>query len=368
MNYSKRKFLFLGPGLGIIAALTFGIGIPVIKWLVNQVHPLLLSGLVYSIAGVFLLFTWKLNSFIAGIKGYSGEYKRTSLSKKDLPLLSIIILSGSVLAPLLLLIGLSMVEGNRAALLLNFELIFTIGMAVIIFHERLGRKGWIGCGLIISGALLLNSEGFYSGVFSFEGGSSTFLILAACALWGVDNNLSQKLSCQNPYQLGGIKGTIGGGISLSFAFIMSVPLNNFTPYLGLIAAVGIVSIGFSLIAFILSLRYIGTVKSGTLFATAPLFGVMFSVILLGENPGYAGLTATILMGVGIWGIGTDHHHHFHAHNTSHSHSHLHFHDGHHAHKHPRDIVKEEPHSHWHVHELISHAHDHSHDVHHRHAH
>ncbi|HET9149139.1 MAG TPA: EamA family transporter, partial [Alphaproteobacteria bacterium] len=132
----------------------------------------------------------------------------------------------------------------------------------------------------------------------------------------------------------------------------------------LAAAVGFFGYGVSLVLFILSLRHLGTARTGAYFSTAPFIGSIVAIPLLGETPSLRLAAAGALMGAGVWLHLSERHEHRHRH-TRFEHSHGHIHDEHHRHGH--DEVTE-PHTHAHVHESITHAHPHAPDSHHRHPH
>lgn len=57
-----------------------------------------------------------------------------------------------------MLFGLARISALTGSLLLNLEAVFTILLAVIIFHEHLSRSLAAASGLVVSGALLLSNQ------------------------------------------------------------------------------------------------------------------------------------------------------------------------------------------------------------------
>ena len=68
---------------------------------------------------------------------------------------------------------------------------------------------------ILAGAVLLSwPEG---GVTSPQLNWSSVLIVLACTAWGIDNNLTRKLSAADPLQIAMIKGLVAGAVNLALA-------------------------------------------------------------------------------------------------------------------------------------------------------
>jgi hypothetical protein len=132
-------------------------------------------------------------------------------------------------------------------------------------------------------------------------------------------------------------------------------------------ALGAVAYGAGLVLFIMAMRGLGAARAGAFFGTYPFFGVVLSVIFLGEPVTLSLAAAFVLMTAAFYLIISERHGHRHTHELL-PHEHLHSHDdAHHAHPHAEGEAVPE-HSHAHTHAEISHAHPHTPDSHHRHVH
>ena len=184
--------------------------------------------------------------------------------------------------------------------------------------------------------------------------------------WGIDNNLTQKVSASNPYQIAAIKGVVSGCVNLGLALCLGAPM----PKISIVAGglvVGFFGYGLSLACFVLALRYIGTARTGAYFSLAPFAGAASSLLLLHEPIGIPFVIASILMGAGVWCHISERHVHEHHHKRL-VHTHRHMHDAHHQHSHAAGVDPTEPHTHEHIHEPMTHSHPHYPDLHHRHDH
>jgi drug/metabolite transporter (DMT)-like permease len=190
------------------------------------------------------------------------------------------------------------------------------------------------------------------------------LVVGACLAWGLDNNVTRRISASDPVLIAMIKGLVAGTVNLGIGLAMGASL----PGLTVIAAAGILGflgIGVSLVMFILALRHLGTARTGAYYSLAPFIGAGLSIVLLGEPVTVTLMLAGALMGLGLWFHLSERHEHEHEHEAM-AHDHAHTHDEHHRHDHDGAVT--EPHAHWHRHERMRHKHPHYPDLHHRHSH
>jgi drug/metabolite transporter (DMT)-like permease len=314
----------------------------------------MMAGLLYLGAGLGLALV-HFSRRMVGLPSVEAPLRRS-----DLPWLAIVILAGGVCGPLLLMFGLAQTAASGASLLLNLEGLATMLIAWTIFHENVDRRLLLGAASILTGALLLS----WQGRASFEWGA--LLIAGACLCWGIDNNLTRRLSSADPVQIAMLKGLLAGTVNISLALVRGSVL----PPSGSVAAIALVGFfgyGVSLALFVLGLRYLGTARTGAYFSLAPFIGAVLSVLMLHEPASLRLLAAGGLMAVGLWLHLSERHEHEHAHQAV-EHEHSHVHDEHHQHTHAASDPPGEPHTHTHRHQPLVHKHPHYPDLHHRHTH
>lgn len=345
-----------GAPLALASAALFGASAPLAKLLLGGgVDPWLLAGLLYLGSGLGLGATLLVRS-VGGV-----PTSEAPLRRKDGPWLALVVLTGGVAGPLLLMIGLSTTAASTAALLLNVEGVATMAIAWIAFRESVDRRLLLGAAAILGGALLLSWRGGPSGV-----GLGALAIVGACVAWGLDNNLTRKLSSADPLQITAIKGLGAGVVNLGLAFGHGAHL----PPLGALAGalvVGLFGYGVSLVLFVLALRHLGAARTGAYFSTAPFLGSILALAIFHEPVGFSWAVAGGLMAFGVYLHLAERHEHRHAHEAM-EHEHRHSHDEHHQHEHGPDDPPGQPHVHWHRHSPLVHAHAHYPDLHHRHRH
>lgn len=342
----------------LLSALLFGVSTPLAKTLVAQVPPLALAGLLYMGAGVGLLALRALRRSF----GTAATPRESALARADWGWMAGAILAGGVIAPVLLMVGLTRLSASTAALLLNLEGVFTALIAWSVFHENVDRRVAFGFFLIATAGVILSWQGAPPGAVPI----GALAVLAACLGWALDNNLTQRVSGSDPLQVAGIKGLVAGCISLGLAL-----LNGWQPAgvsVSLAAlVVGFLGYGLSLSLFVWALRHLGTARTGAYFSVAPFFGAAAALVMFAEHPGASFWLAAVMMAAGVALHVMERHAHRHQHERL-VHSHRHRHDEHHQHTHEQEWDGVEPHSHVHEHAVLVHSHPHYPDLHHRHRH
>src|SRR5450631_2211584 len=350
---AKYSHLWPGAPLALASAVLFGLSAPLAKILLGSTDPQLLAGLLYLGAGIGLAAAH------LGLAWLGVSAPEAPLRSSDVPWLIATVLFGGIAGPLLLMLGLVRTTASSGSLLLNLEGLATMGIAWLVFRENVDRLLLLGALAIVAGAVVLSWDGQ---AVRFDAGAA--LIAAACVAWGIDNNLTRKLSSADPVLTTMIKGLVAGGVNVSLALLTGSMLPPVAT-MGAAAIVGFLGVGVSLVLFVLALRHLGAARTGAYFSLAPFIGAVFALALLSEPLTLQLLLAGLLMGVGLWLHLAERHEHEHQHDVL-EHEHSHVHDEHHRHRH--DVPVPEPHSHWHRHEPIRHKHPHYPDLHHRHRH
>jgi drug/metabolite transporter (DMT)-like permease len=340
----------------LMSAALFGVSTPAAKILIGTVHPAILAGLLYCGAGIGVaLLRWTLPSAISGAP-------EVSLTWTAWPWLGGAIAAGGVAGPLLLMVGLTRTDAGTASLLLTLESAATALLAWFAFHENFDRRIALGMICLICGAAILS----WSGSPTLDNLLGPLAIVGACVFWGLDNNLTRKVSLSDPLQIVELKGLTAGPVNLLLGVIFGGSLPS-AATISIAALVGFFGYGISLALFVFALRDLGTARTGAYFSIAPFIGSVSAVIALGEPITLQLAVAGGLMAVGVWLHFTERHEHEHVHEAM-RHSHPHIHDEHHNHAHGALDPPGEPHTHVHEHEPTRHTHTHVPDMHHTHRH
>jgi drug/metabolite transporter (DMT)-like permease len=338
----------------LIAALLFAVSTPLAKLLLGELSPLLLAGLLYlgSGVGLWLARAWR-DRFAS----------RAPLPAAEWRWLLAAIVFGGILAPVLLLDGLLHTTAADTSLLLNLEAVFTALLAWLAFREHTDRRIITGMALIVAGGVVLAWPSAAGAAGSLRG---ALAIAAACLCWGLDNNLTRRVSAADALVIAATKGLAAGLTNCTLALLLGARLPG-APLLLAAMGVGLLGYGVSLVLFIVALRSLGSARTSAYFSTAPFLGALLSVLLLHDPVPVTLWISAVLMGLGVWLHLTEHHEHEHFHPGM-NHAHPHVHDEHHRHEHDFPWDGAEPHTHAHVHAPLRHRHRHYPDLHHRHDH
>lgn len=323
----------------------FGAAIPAAKLMLSRLPPITLAGLLYlgaALAAAPILARQPL----------------VRPPRVDVLKVGGAVVFGGAVAPMLLLIGLDHTPASTTSLLLNLELVATAVLARAMFGEHIGRRAGFGLVMLAAAGVLLAGAG--GGV-----GAASLLVVAACAFWSLDNNLTATAIHVTPAQVTAAKGVVAGSAMLVVGLQTEHPSVTMSS-VGWALLVGAIGYGASIMLWVSSARRLGAARSQGVFATAPFVGMALGWLVTDEPILASQLVALGVMVLGVILVVTSSHLHEHRHEAAlHTHRHRHD-DGHHDHDHSQAISGW--HEHDHEHRELVHAHPHVPDLLHRHGH
>ena len=321
------------------AALFYAINVPFSKLLLENIAPTFMAAFLYLGAGIGVGIMYLFH--------FKKEKSEERLKKKDMPYtIGMVLLD--VIAPILLMFGVSLGTSANSSLLGNFEIVATAIIALVAFKEKISRKLWIAIGLITLSSIILSFNAGESLKFSF----GSILVLGATACWGLENNCTRSISEKSTYEIVTIKGFFSGAGSLVIALITG---ENFPEVKCILFALllGFVAYGLSIFTYIRAQKTLGAAKTSAYYAVAPFIGAFLSFILLHETLTSVYMIALLIMTVGTIFVVGDTLSHSHIH--EHTHTFTHTHDGS---THTHTIV----HNHKHTHYISDEKHGHKHSM------
>lgn len=286
----------------IASAVLFGVSSTLNKIALENVHPLVVAGMIYFVGGV-LLFGIHRSPFHRRIISLfeTPTETETRIQRRDYGILGLVILSGSIIAPFMLLHGLNETTALNAALLLNAESLFTVLIALVVLKERGSKKDYFGILLLIAGVVFITTNGEFHRITITREVTGSLLITGACLFWGIDNNLSRFLSKKRDIvMVTGLKCFFGGGVLLAMSLLLRVSLHIPLVSIPYLLCAGAFSIAFSILLFLFALREIGAMRTGVIFSMSSLFGAVFAFAILREPFSLTQVLAGLTMMMGVY--------------------------------------------------------------------
>ena len=281
---SRARAIFFA----ILAAALYALMTPVSKLMQLSVPPVMEAGLLYLGAGVGMSLIYILG------KDRGTGASRLSVGKEDLRFVIMMVIL-DIVAPIFLMLGLSMSSPESVSLLNNFEIVATAVIASVFFREKISGRLAVSILVITISCLILS---VYEGAeFSISKGS--LFVLMACVCWGLENNCTSSLSDKDTRQIVMIKGLGSGAASFVISMIVGEKFPGFGDML-LIMLLGFLAIGLGVYFYVLAQSVIGAARTSSYYAVSPFIGVLLSLIIFREMPGVLFWVALLVMALGVY--------------------------------------------------------------------
>lgn len=285
MTYKPSKIV-IGYGSAVLSAALFGSISTVAKPVLTSVDPILLSSLVYLIAG--LVFT-----------PIARQTRLKKLTRKYYFLILATAVGGATIAPVMFFLGLTQTTAADTSLLANGETVFSILFALLIFKERLKPVGYMAVSLVLLGVFIVTTNlEFDISMFTLDTGN--LLVIGSTILWGFDNNICLIITKQvEVSRLVQIRSLIGGSILFSTVLVLGVPFNIQSTQIVSIIILGVFGFALSIYLYWQSMKRIGVVKASSIVSLSAVFGLVLAAIFLKEIISIYQLLAIAIMLFGI---------------------------------------------------------------------
>lgn len=325
-----------------VAALLFGAATPTTKLLIDDVHPVTLAGLLYFGAAL-------------AVAPFARRDQRSKVAARQRVRLSVAVVLGGGVAPVLLMLALARTPAGTLSMLLNLELVATAVIARVLLREHIGARASAGITMVVVGGVVL------AGAHGASLALGALLVAGACVCWGADNAITASLDSYGPAQITLVKGMVAGSVNA----LIGISIDGLPPWRLVVVAllIGALGYGVSITMWITGARLVGAARGQVIFALAPFVGALLAWPLNGEGISGTLLVAFAISLTGVLIVGTAGHGHAHVHDAF---EHAHPIDPRDPHHSPSaiEVVGGEAHRHL----ALAHQHDHLPDIHHRHAH
>lgn len=205
----------------------------------------------------------------------------------------------------LVYIGLQTTTAINALLLLSAGPVFIMLFSALMLKQMLSALQILGLGFSAAGVLLVLTHGDLSNLISLENNTGIFWVLGGVISWAIYSVLLHKKPA-------GIKGSgffamtvIIGLISLLPFYLIETFVQNRPVHLdtNLVVTVAYLAIFASILAYLFwnkAVELIGANRSSPFIHLIPAFGLVLSVIFLGENMTQSDMVGLILIFLGLF--------------------------------------------------------------------
>ena len=274
-------------------ALLWGGNAVAAKKVLSEISPFVVTMLRFAVFSCLLLL----------FSGYR-EGRQCLPALRQLPTLFLMGLFGTVVNNGVQFTGLMYSTAINCVVITAFGPAITGALAAVMLNERLNGRQWLGVAISSVGVVVIASGGSWARLagLSFNWGDALFLF--ACLGWSLYSILGRRvMKALSPLATTAWAGSFGTLQMLILCLLQgfdgSVPLTgqNWVWF-------AYMCIGSGLVAFTLwnvGVAAIGPNRASLFINLIPLFGILFSVLLLGEVVGWFHGAAALLIigGVGL---------------------------------------------------------------------
>ena len=280
LKKNERKGLLFA----FLSAFLYDLNVPVSKYSLKTLSTNEILFLLYfgSAVGLFLLMLINKKQKFS-LKPEKGE---------SIFIIGVIIFD--ILAALFIVESLKYIDASTVSLISILEIGFTIVISHFIFKTKISKNLIIAVILVSIGGILLS----FDSSTEFKLSIASMLTVFATACWGLENNLTAKVSDKNPLLLVFYKCFIVAIFNLLFILninIFELFINNW-----FLLVIGFFTYGISILYYVYAINYIGISKTSIVFSFSPVFGALISLILFKEKITIYFVISLILMLMGIY--------------------------------------------------------------------
>lgn len=259
----------------ISITLIWGFNFTVVKFSLSEMSPWVFNATRYLLAIITI--------FVIFIR--DGQPLRI-LKEDRLPIIGLSLL-GHFIYQALFILGINFTKAANAAVILGTIPLWIAVISHFFFDEKLNTKKTIGVIMAFIGLALV--IGFRKGGFDFrsEGLLGDFLMFCSAFSFGLYTLFSKKYLKKYSTTTMTMASMFSGGIWIVFAGIPGFIVLDWSSvsamsWAGAIYS-GVLSIAISYFIWNYGLKIVGAVRTSAFQNLAPIFGVIFGILLLGEN-------------------------------------------------------------------------------------
>jgi len=203
---------------------------------------------------------------------------------------------------LLFMAALERLPGSRAALIIALNPVITITISSLVLKERLSPRRWLGVAIALFGVWIVISRGDIGSIAGAGIGAGELFMFGAVTSWALYTIIGRKV-------LGGLTPLVATNYAalwgtLLLACVAAPEFSSLTPAqfgwsrIGALLYLGVCGTALAFVWYYTSVKKLGTAVTSIFNNLVPVFGVLISVLLLGEH-----LLVSMLIGGAIAIVG-----------------------------------------------------------------
>ena len=275
-----------------VATFTWATNIVLGRWLRDDIGPLTISAGRYIIAS---LIFWMLLQRQPAEERHLGEDRWWLVGMA---------LTGVVIFPPMLYLGLRFTTAANATLMIGLAPLTTGLLATLLIGEAMSRRQVVAAIIGLVGVIILISGGSLIFWQSARSSIGDLIVLVAMTLWGLYSVLGrQVMRRRSALSATAISGFFGLPLLLLAAYweMQTFP-PNLRPVLFLaVFYIGVAPTVVGVLSWNIGVRRMGPTGVMVFYNTLPLYGVLLGYLLLGETIGWPHLLGgALIIGGGLW--------------------------------------------------------------------
>lgn len=183
--------------------------------------------------------------------------------------------------------AISIMNASAAAIVMGTSPVFIALLSTAVGQEKIHWAGWLGIVLSFTGFFLVVSGENGGGGLTWKGARGAVLILLANVCWAGYTVFARPVLERNrPFQVSALATVLGTAVYLPFSLRELARLDwaAITPLgWGAVAYSGLVAITLCFALWYVSLKAVGSAKTGVYGNLTPIVAVVFAAVALGER-------------------------------------------------------------------------------------
>ena len=265
-------------GLLTLTAFLWGGNAAAVKKVLTELSPFVVTMLRFAVFSSLLL-----------LAAWCREGRRCIPQVRQLPTLLLMGLCSTVLNNGVQFTGLLYSSAINCVVITAFGPAITGVLAALMLNERMNGRQWMGVAISTAGVLVITSGGSWERFAGLSLNWGDVLFLLSCFGWSIYSIIGRRIMKEmSPMTTTAWAGAFGTlmmlVLCLTQGFDGSVPLSG-TNWIWF----AYICLGSGLVAFTLwnvGVHEVGPNKASFFINLIPLFGILFSVLMLGESVGW----------------------------------------------------------------------------------